>query len=130
MAVDHVQAIAGYKVGANAGDPVCQFQVGTMNFRGFGVDVNYEDAWAWFEKSAAQEYADAVQMLGSMYYIGRGVTSSFHHGREYLNRAIELGSTKAGVSLDQLTEMIHEVTRRASRAVQSKHSTLPIIARA
>ena len=122
--------MAAYKVAAEGGHAGCQWQVGTMNFRGFGVDVNYEEAWAWFEKSAAQEYADAVQMLGSMYYIGRGVISSFHHGREYLKRAIELGSTKAGVSLDQLNEMIHEVTRRASRAVQSKHSTLPIIARA
>ena len=65
-AIDYPRAMAAYKVGAEGGDALCQYQVGIMYVYGEGVAVDYQQALAWLEKATAQDYPDAVGELGSM----------------------------------------------------------------
>jgi len=114
VAVDYPRAMAAYKVGAEGGDAVCQYQVGMMHFFGQGVDVDYKQALPWIEKAAAQDHPTAVGQLGSMYCNGLGVTPSWRRAREDYERAIKLGNTKSVKDMQILTGNIQTVTSERS----------------
>ena len=77
VAVDYPRAMAAYKIAAEAGEAVSQFQVGIMYCMGEGVAVDYKQARPWLEKAAAQDFPNAVGMLGAMYFDGKGVAPSW-----------------------------------------------------
>ena len=110
MAVDYPRSIAAYKVGAEAGDVGCQYQLGFMYFKGVDVAVDYQRAQLWIEKAAAQDRPAAVGQLGLMYDEGKGVTPSWRRARELYKRAIELGDSKAVEDMQDLTKSIQEVS--------------------
>ena len=88
--------MAAYKVGAEGGDAVSQHQLGWMYYTGRGgVDVDFKQARAWFEKAAAQDHPAAVGQLALMHVKGEGVTSSLRRARELNKRALELGYLEA-----------------------------------
>ena len=116
--VDYPRAMAAYKVGAEGGDALCQYQGGTMYFFGQGVDVDYKQAQAWFEKAAAQDQPTAVGQLGAMYYEGKGVTPSWRRAREYYERAIELGDSDAVENMQNLTGAIQDVNEPAKQPLR------------
>ena len=86
MAIDYERAMAAYKIGAEAGDAVSQFQLGMMYFKGRGVAVDYKQARAWIEKAAAQDRPAAVGTLGVMYHQGKGGASSWRRAHESSTR--------------------------------------------
>ena len=94
--------MAAYKVGAEGGDAVGQYQVGAMYYYGYGVAVDYEQARPWIEKAAAQDFSNAVGQLGVMYSMGNGVPPSFRRARELYERAIELGDLSCAKSMQNL----------------------------
>ena len=112
MAVDYPRAMAAYKIAAEAGDALSQYQVGLIYFYGGqGVAVDYEQARPWLEKAAAQDHPDAVGQLGALYFEGgKGVTPSWRRARELYQRAIELGDSMAVEAMQALTECIQKVS--------------------
>ena len=114
VAVDYPRAMAAYKVGAEGGDAVCQFQVGSMYYFGQGVDVDYEQALPWLQKAAAQDHPDAVSTIGAMYATGQGVAPSWRRAREYYERAIELGNSTAMKNMQSLAKDIQNVMNERS----------------
>ena len=64
VARNYLRAMAAYKVGAEGGDAVCQWQVGMMYCIGNGVAVDYKQARVWIEKAAAQDHPKAFGQLG------------------------------------------------------------------
>jgi len=108
VAVDYPRAMAAYKVAAEGGHALCQWEVGTMYYNGRGVDVDYAQARAWIENAAAQDDPEAVGQLGTMYGEGKGVTTSFRRAREYYERAIELGNSLAVDDMQNLTQAIQQ----------------------
>ena len=111
VAIDCPRAMAAYKIAAEAGDAVSQYQVGIMYYMGRGVAVDYQQARPWLEKAAAQDYPKAVSELGVLYHTGRGVISSYRRARELYKRAIELGDSLAAVkSMQNLTKSIQNVS--------------------
>ena len=63
VAVDYSRAMAAYKIAAEAGEALSQYQVGYMHCSGRGVAVDYKQARAWLEKAAAQDDPVAVAQL-------------------------------------------------------------------
>ena len=110
VTIDYQRAMAAFKVGAEGGKALCQYQVGFMYYHGLGVAVDYKQARPWFEKAAAQDYPSAVAQLGAMYHLGEGVTPSWRRARELYQRAIELGDSKAVENMQTLTEDIQKVS--------------------
>ena len=72
--------------------------------------MDFEQARPWIEKAAAQDYPNAVGLLGGMYFEGEGVTPSWRRARELYERAIELGNSEAMTNMQTITESIAEVT--------------------
>ena len=99
-----------YKVGAEGGLDLCQYQVGYMYRYGRGVAVDHQQARAWLEKAAAQDHPIAIGELGLMYDGGSGVTPSWRRARELYKRAIELGNSQAVKNMQTLTEDIQNVS--------------------
>ena len=118
--------MAAYKVGAEAGDAVSQHQLGMMYYKGRGgVDVDFKQARAWFEKAAAQDFPNAVDQLGGMHVKGEGVTSSWRRARELCQRAIALGGgSRAVENMQAITEFIQQVQRNRSN-LASLNPTAP-----
>ena len=102
--------MAAYKVGAEGGNAVSQYQLGMMYYSGLGVAVDFEQARPWLEKAAAQDDPDAVGHLGTFYYGGRDVTPSLRRARELWARAIELGSSMTVKNMQAFTPDIQEVS--------------------
>ena len=64
-AIDYPRALAAYKVGAEGGDAVCQYQVGSILYGGVGgVPIDYREARVWLEKAVAQDEPNAMITLG------------------------------------------------------------------
>ena len=72
--------------------------------------MDYDQAWAWLEKAAAQDYPKAVGQIGVMYFDGKGVAPSYRRAREHYQRAIELGNSMAVENMQILTQSIANVT--------------------
>ena len=102
--IDYPRAMAAYKVGAEGGAALCQWQVGFMYFQGLGVAADFKEARPWIEKAAAQNVPTAVAQLGAMYSNGQGVTPSWRRARELWARAIELGHSKSVTYLQEINE--------------------------
>ena len=56
-----------------ADDPVAQYFLAEMFLRGKGVDQDFEQAAAWYEKAAINGHADAQAAIGSLEMLGLGV---------------------------------------------------------
>ena len=111
VAIDYERAMAAYKISAEAGEAVSQYQVGTMYYTGQGVAVDYEQARPWIEKAAAQDHPQAVSGLGMIYGSGKGVAPSWRRARELFERAIESpGNSVAVKNMQILTEDIQTVS--------------------
>ena len=52
--------------------PSAQFKLGYMYYYGDGVEVDYEQAYYWFEKAAQNEHVEAISWMGYMNMFGYG----------------------------------------------------------
>lgn len=62
-----------YGLVAESGCPGCQFQLAEMYAHGKGVEQCYEQAAAWYKKSAAQDHREAQYALALLFAQGNGV---------------------------------------------------------
>jgi TPR repeat protein len=69
-----------------------------------------DDAQAlfWYQKAAAQGYADAQANLALMYIEGQGVPQDYGIATEYLSRAAEQGHVGAQHNLKMVVQIIQE----------------------
>ena len=64
---DYATAAQKFKKAAEQGDADAQYNLGSMYFRGDGVEQDYVEAVKWYTLAAEQGYARAQAELGSMY---------------------------------------------------------------
>ena len=63
--VAYKKAAELFRLAANQGDARGQNNLAIMLYIGSGVDANYKDAVALFQKALAQDYAPAIHNLGN-----------------------------------------------------------------
>jgi TPR repeat protein len=94
---DHAEAVYWYRLAAEQGNAVAQYNLGAALEAGLGVPQNYIEAIGWYRKAARQNNAAAQFNLGTMYYCHRGVpriTSGRRSGTAELRiRATPMRST-------------------------------------
>ena len=111
-AIDYPRAMTAYKIAAEAGDALGQYQVAHMYCDGLGVDMDFKLALAWLKKAVAQDHPEAIDLLGDLHFIGRGVPPSYRRARQHYESAIELGCSEAVLSMQRFTRNVAEVTSR------------------
>ena len=63
--------------GAERGQPLAQFNLGLMYYKGRAVRQDYKEAVKWWRLSAEKGFAEALNNLGMMYGNGDGVEQDF-----------------------------------------------------
>jgi TPR repeat protein len=112
---DYTEAVRWYRLAADEGYPVAQYDLGDMYEEGHGVPQDYAEAVRWYRKAADQELPVAQLGLGYMYANGRGVPQDYvlahmwfnlsaAHGNKYLksDEPSETNSAGASVARSQL----------------------------
>ena len=86
--VNTAEAARLYRVGANLGDPEAQWRLGKCLHGGLlDVPPDLNEAYALFTAAAAQDFAPAIQSLGTMYANGRAVKQDYGKAVELYHRA-------------------------------------------
>ena len=65
--LDYGTALAEWQPLAEQGDPLAQYQIGILHYRGDGVVQDYGQAAKWFRRAAERGDADAQFNLGLLY---------------------------------------------------------------
>lgn len=93
---DPVQAVAFLEKAAAAGSPEAQFELAKIYERGTGVPVDETRALELYQAAADQDFADAINDLGFLYYQGGlGLPSDPAKALELFERAADLRHPQA-----------------------------------
>jgi len=103
VAQNDQEAFRWFQLGAEQGNALAQFNLGTMYFKGRGVPQDDQEAMKWFRLAAEQGYAFAQNNLGFMYGNGKGVPKDYVRAHMWATLAAAQGRKNA-VELCDLLE--------------------------
>lgn len=87
------QSIEQIRAKAETGDAYSQYLMGFSYTNGLnGLKRDYENALDWLGKASLNGYADASELLGTLYYYGIGVGKDYTKAISYYERAQENGA--------------------------------------
>lgn len=96
---DRQKAVEKFTVAAFGGSEFGMWGLGLSMIEGSGVAINEKSGVGFLRKSAAKNFAPAINQLGVCYYRGIGVGRNFPKAVELFRRAEALGSNRAKVAL-------------------------------
>jgi TPR repeat protein len=70
------------------GNPHAPNTIGWIYFHGLGVEINFVDAFKWFEKGAAKGDLNSSNMVGLMYLCGYGVEQNNKKAAEWFKKGL------------------------------------------
>lgn len=70
---DYAMALENLQPAAEADDPIAQFLLGEIYLHGKGVQQDFEQAAAWYERAALNGHPEAQAAIGSLEMLGLGV---------------------------------------------------------
>jgi localization factor PodJL len=94
---------ASLRTSAANGNASAQFEVGARFAEGRGVDQDFKQAAAWYEKSAKQGFALAQYRLATLYERGLGTGKDFNLAKYWYLKSANQGTIKAMHNLAVLT---------------------------
>jgi len=94
--------LQAWRTRADGGDRVAQYFLGLEYFLGQDVPQDYSKAYQWFEKAAAQGYADAQLAMGVAYENGFGTDKDDTKARQWYEKAAFQNSKEAKYCLGLL----------------------------
>ena len=80
-------ALDAAKKGAERGQPMAQFNLGLMYYKGRAVAQDYTEAVKWWRVAAEQGFAEALNILGMMYGNGDGVPQDYVEAHKWFDLA-------------------------------------------
>ena len=89
---------------ADKGDVEAQVKLGLAYQTGDGGIIDYHEAAKWFKLAAIQGNTQAQEVLGSMYFKGRGVLTNKTIAVALLIISSESGSASAALALSEATK--------------------------
>jgi len=116
---DVAEAVKWYRLAADQGYAMAQYNLGVMYDNGQGVPQDDAEALKWYRLAADQGQADAQFNLGVMYYNGQGVPKDLIEAYAWSFIAAAGGDADAAnirdVVAGELTpEQLAEVLKRAT----------------
>jgi TPR repeat protein len=99
MEMDAVALIELNRLAVGKGSVEAMYNLGVVNYAGFGLPENKVVAAEWWRKAAERGDADAQYNLGIMYGIGDGVKFDGEMSAMWLRKAAEQGHADAQLKL-------------------------------
>ena len=92
---DYAEAVKGFKLLAEQGDPRGEYGLAIMYDLGEGVPQSSKKAFEYYRAAAEQGFADAQNNLGVMYDQGEGVKNNYKEALKWYKLAAENGNRDA-----------------------------------
>ena len=92
---DYAEAVNGFKLLAEQGDPRGQYGLAIMYDLGEGIPQSSRQALEYYRAAAEQGFADAQNNLGVMYDQGEGVENNYKEALKWYKLAAENGNRDA-----------------------------------
>ena len=102
---DYAEAVRWYRMAADQGEALAQFNLGAMYHSGHGISQNYAEALHWYRMAADQGNANAQWNLSVMYRRGQGVPQDDAEAVRWSRRAAERGHASAQSYLGLMYEL-------------------------
>lgn len=99
-------AVHWYRLAAEGGHPVAQFNLGVIYATGQGAPEDDAEAVFWLRKAAEQGHVVAQYNLGQMYANGDGVPEDRVEAYAWLVLSATLGMREAHVDVEYLTQVM------------------------
>jgi TPR repeat protein len=96
LAKDEVESLKWYRMAAEQGDAMAQYNLGWRYADGRGAPADKAEAVKWYRQAAEQGHADAQAHLGYCYYMGAGVEKDWAEAYKWEDLARAQG--KQGLS--------------------------------
>jgi TPR repeat protein len=87
--------LAKIRTKAEKGDARSQYLLARAYYYGEGIEKDLAKAVSWAEKSAAQNYPDAANLISVYYFNSEGSQKNLEESEKWLKKAVALGSLKA-----------------------------------
>ena len=97
---------------AELGNPIAQFQLGTLYYQGKNVGKDFSQALTWYRRAAEQGNSEAQYNLANMYLMGEGVEQNDLQAKQWYEKAAEQGHTDAQHNLQSLQRVV-DTTQQA-----------------
>lgn len=94
-----IERIDSIRILADEGKPEYQYLYGVCHENGWGVEQSEKEAFAWYSKSAEQEYPSAYNSLGNFYRSGTAVKSDINKAFEMYQKGAEGKDAQAMLNL-------------------------------
>ncbi len=101
---------------ARKGDPTAQVTLGSIYFNGEDTQLNYKEAFTWYQKAAEQGSAHAMFNIGVMYDKGYHVSKDFDEAASWYRKAAERGFPEALFNLGVMYEYGQSVPKDLEKA--------------
>jgi TPR repeat protein len=88
---DYATAFREWKVLADKGDAIAEYNLGVLYAGGLGVEQDYAAALKWYQKAAAQGDPDAQNNIGALYENGNGVERDYGEALRWYRMSAEQG---------------------------------------
>jgi len=82
---------------AKKGNAKAQYDLGLMYELGMGAKKDLNQAFAWYQKSANQDYAKAQYNLGIFYALAKGIDKDIKQSKYWIRKANENGYSGGSV---------------------------------
>ena len=115
---DYAEAARWYRLAAEQGDAMAQYNLGTMYDNGRGLPQNYAEAARWYRLAADQSLAQAQYNLGNTYASGEGVPENDAEAARWYRLAADQGLAKAQYNLGAMYDKGQGVPQNYAEAVR------------
>ena len=119
---EYYEAVEYCQKGADRGDKVSQFFLGTLYYNAQGVMGDKVKAINWIKKSAQQHFPLAQYNLGVIYANGDGVEADLVNGYSWLRVAEQNGYQQAKAVADEIEKELTKEERKLSKELISQLS--------
>ena len=86
-----ISLLDNLKIRAHSGDPIAQYELGLVYFKGKEINLNLKLAAQWFEKAAKQGNSTAQFLLANMYFEGKEFPQDEQLGIYWLKKSAKQG---------------------------------------
>ncbi|KAG0241616.1 hypothetical protein BGW41_005632 [Actinomortierella wolfii] len=118
LATHETESVKWLSTAAENGNPIAQFNLAVLHFRGQRVEQSDTEAVKWFQKAAAQGNPQAQFNLGCMHAEGRSVVQSDAEAFKWYLKAAEQGYASAQFNVAVSYDNGHGVEQNDAEAVK------------
>jgi hypothetical protein len=104
---DFGRAKSHWQLAAANNDPLAQYALGLMHYRGDVGRIDYGEAAKWFGMAAKANHGNATYYVGLLYFNGHGLSYDQFRAHDFFKRALRINPANANAAYLIGTQYFH-----------------------